>query len=214
MRRLSRFLLWCGLLLAVVIGVARAAAIRWFVVPEHDPYLEASVAPTLRGGDLVILWRATKPTFGDLVVCPEPGAPERIVIGRIVGEAGDKVTINESNVFVNDSAPRSERSCTEPEFTVRDPNVGVDVKQRCQIENLNGRLHQRGSAAGHKVQPLKVTRDIEADRVFLLSDNRLFPYDSRDYGTVERASCKESVLFRLMGRKGFKDVVSRFSFIN
>src|SRR5512145_987497 len=93
MRNVGRFLLWAALIVAAIAGLARATALRWWHVPEGDPYLDASIAPTLRGGDLVLLWRLSKPKFGDLVVCPEPKAPDRFVIGRIVGESGDQVKV-------------------------------------------------------------------------------------------------------------------------
>jgi hypothetical protein len=48
----------------------------------------------------------------------------------------------------------------------------------------------------------------------LVSDNRLFPFDSRDYGPVERSTCAETVLFRLVGRDGFFDVGRRFTYIH
>ena len=75
MRKVLRFLLWTAIIVGAIVGLARATAIRWVKIPMGDPYLEASIAPTLRGGDTVILWRLTKPGFGDLVVCPEPDAP-------------------------------------------------------------------------------------------------------------------------------------------
>jgi signal peptidase I len=213
MRRLLRLLLWTAILLGALIGVARGFALRWWTVPVHDPYLQASVAPTLAGGDLVILWRLTKPRFGDLVVCPEPDAPERVVLARLAGEAGDEVTIDESNVMINGRAPRSERACNSPKFVVKDPNVGTEVEQDCQIENLNGHVHMRGSTGAHKLQPLSFKHEVGPGKAFLLSDNRLYPYDSRDYGTVDRASCKESVLFRIVSAKGFFDEATRFTLI-
>ena len=104
MQKLLRFLLWTALIVGVLVGIARATAIRWWRIPEGDPYLEASIAPTLRGGDLIILWRLTPPKFGDLVLCPEPGTPERMVVGRIIGDPGDKVRIEGARVVVNGRA--------------------------------------------------------------------------------------------------------------
>ncbi|HMJ10312.1 MAG TPA: hypothetical protein VK524_02845, partial [Polyangiaceae bacterium] len=91
MRKLVRFLLWTAIVLGVLVALARYTAIRWWRVPANDPYLEASVAPTVRGGDWIILWRLTKPDYGDLVLCPEPEAPHRVVIGRIAGESDQKI---------------------------------------------------------------------------------------------------------------------------
>lgn len=213
MQRLARVLFWTALLIGVVVGALRAFAVRWWRVPEGDPYLAASIAPTLRAGDLLLLWRATPPAFGDLVVCPEPGRPDRITVGRVVGESGDTISVVDADVTVNDKRPIPERACNPNEFAVQDPNSGEQVKQSCQVENLSGHLHMRGSTGGHKLPPLSVKREVSLGKVFLLSDNRLYPYDSREFGTVDRSSCRETVVFRLWSRAGFFDVDSRFSFI-
>src|SRR5262245_17115134 len=122
MRKALRFLFWTALVLGVIVGLARLIAIRWWRVPEGGPFLEASIAPTLRGGDWVLLWRLTKPSFGDLVVCPEPGEPGRIVIGRILAEDGDNVVLQEGGVVVNERRTQTERACGD--FQVTDPNSG------------------------------------------------------------------------------------------
>jgi signal peptidase I len=211
MRKLVRFLLWTAIVLGVLIGVARYTAIRWWRVPSDDPYLEASTAPTVRGGDLIILWRLTPPEFGDLVMCPEPDAPHRVVIGRIVGESGDKVMTRDAGVWLNGRLADTEYAC--PAFTVVPPTGGPEVEQQCNIEVIRGNSHMRGSAAGNKRFPKSVERQVTAGKLFLLSDNRLFPYDSRDYGLVDAASCTETVVFRLLGKEGFSDQESRFTFL-
>jgi signal peptidase I len=209
--KLARFLFWTAVGVGGTIGLARLVALRWWRVPSDDPVLEASIAPTLRGGDLVLLWRATPPRFGDLVVCPEPDAPDRVVVARLVGEQGDRVLIVESNVTLNGKQAQTERAC-EP-FEVIDPNTGQEVKQRCDIEALEGQAHMRGSTAGQRLGPAPQEREVATGHVFLLSDNRQYPYDSRDFGTVERATCREAVVFRLVSKDGYFDQPNRFTFI-
>ena len=85
MRALGRWALWSLIGFVVLVAALRATAIRWWRVPDDDPYLEASIAPSLRGGDLVLLWRLTEPTLGNLVICPEPKHTDRMVVGRMVG---------------------------------------------------------------------------------------------------------------------------------
>jgi signal peptidase I len=213
MQKLMKFLLWTALVVGVLIGGARAVAIRWWRIPEGDPYLEASVAPSLRGGDLVILWRVTDPKFGDLVVCPEPSAPERTVVGRIIGDAGDKIKVEGSRVFVNGRVAETEHACDPRSFKVIHPGTGQEVEQTCEIEAVAGVSHMRGTTSGHGVQPPPVDQTVDEGKVFLLSDNRLLPYDSRDFGLVDRASCKESVVFRLVSKDGFLDSKPRFTAI-
>jgi signal peptidase I len=186
--------------------------LRWWRVPENDPYLEASITPTLNAGDLILFWRGTKPTFGDLVMCPEPGAPERIVIGRIAGEGGDSIRIKAATVWVNNHRADTERVCEKKEFTQREPKTERSVTQMCQQEVL-GNVHQRGDVPDDRVLPTEFQATVPQQHVFLLSDNRLFPYDSREFGAVPRDTCKETVVFRLVSRAGFFDVENRLMFI-
>lgn len=214
MRKFLRFLFWVVAGIGVLIGVARAVFIRWWRVPLDDPYLEASVAPTLRGGDLVLLWRFTKPSYGDLVMCPEPHAsPQRLVIGRILGEAGDRISIHGDRIEVNDKPGEIERDCTSPTFETRDPDNGQLVEQPCRIEAVGDHEHMCGGVGQNPPPKPVATQQVPPGRVFLVSDNRLFPYDSRYFGTVKRSTCREMVFFRLVGKRGFYDSKTRFTFI-
>ena len=214
MRKLVRFVVWVLVIVGAIVGVARLTAIRWWRIPNDDPYLEASIAPTLRGGDLVLLWRLTKPRFGDLVLCPEPEASHRVVIGRIVGESGDVVKVEGATLFVNGARAETDLACTPPRFTVEHPATDKEVEQGCDMEVTGNATHPRGGTGGHSVQPAPVDTTVDPGRVFLLSDNRLLPYDSRDFGTVERSTCTETVVFRLVSEQGYFDVDRRFTFIH
>jgi len=46
-----------------------------------------------------------------------------------------------------------------------------------------------------------------------VSDNRQYPYDSRDFGPVSRETCTEKVFFRLVGAGGFYDSETRNQYI-
>jgi signal peptidase I len=211
-RKFTRFLIFTAIVIGVLIGIARATAIRWYRVPADDPYLEASVAPTLFAGDLIVLWRFTRPGFGDLVLCPEPKAEQRSVIGRIAGMPGDKVQVKGALLTVNGQNMHSSSACDLPTFTVPDPATRLDTTLTCDREDLAGRLHNRGNPPKDRgMHDSKLTAD--AGRVVLISDNRYFPYDSRDFGSVPLESCKETIVFRLVSAKGFGDVASRMSLI-
>lgn len=214
MRKMFRLLLWVALVVGVFVGVLRATAIRWWRVPRDDRYLTASLSPSVRPGDLVLLWRLTKPGFGDLVMCPEPGHPERVVVGRLVGEAGDALEVNGAAITINRKRQVDEGNCTQRTFTEQSPATGLEVEQSCSLETLGGGYHLRGDVpevalANHA--PVKTT--VPADMVWLVSDNRLFPYDSRDFGPVPRPSCTETVFFRLVGARGFFDSATRNQYI-
>ena len=160
-----------------------------------------------------MLWRLTEPDFGDLVMCPEPGAPERVVLGRILGESNDEIRFTSGQVALNRRQIRTERNCLKPKFEVMHPDQNTPIEQSCSIEDLDGVLHPRGDVTGTPTKATSEETKVPAGEVFLVSDNRLFPYDSRDYGTVPRASCTEAVFFRLWGRNGFRDVENRFTYI-
>jgi len=149
--------------------------------------------------------------FGDLVACPEPAHPERWVVARILAEPGDSIVIEGTHVQINGKPSETEHAC--PRFKVKRPESGAEVEQDCQLEAVGGSTHLRGSTTGTDVSPAPVTQKVEPGRVFLVSDNRQFPYDSRDFGTVAQDSCSEAVFFRLVGKEGYFDSETRFTYI-
>lgn len=214
MHKVFRFLLWTAVVIAGVIGLARATAIRWWRVPQDDVYLTASTSPSVFAGDLILLWRLTRPGFGDLVLCPEPNKPNRVVIGRILGESRDEVEITGADVKVNHKRQPVEMACVPVKFKERDPGTGVEVEQPCSQEEVGGALHKRGDLVPGSVSPRDVQTPPLADgQVWLVSDNRQYPWDSREFGPVARDTCKETVFFRLTGKGGFFDTKSRNQFI-
>ena len=202
MRALGRFLLWSLVGLVVVIGGLRLTVLRWWRVPDDDPYLEASIAPALKGGDWVLLWRLGPPPLGSLVMCPEPKHPERVVIGRLVGEPGETVKVDSSRLLVKDKAMPREGACANARFSVASPHDGSLHEQHCTTEVIKGLVHEKGEVDPTEALPV-YEAEVGADEALLISDNRLFPYDSRDYGPVSREDCPESVFFRLIGKEGF-----------
>ena len=211
MAKLLRFLAWASLILALVIGFLRLTAIRWWRVPTGDPYLEASVAPSLRGGDWIVLWRATAPTLGSLVLCPDPKASDRQVVARIMAEAHDHIRISGANVHVNRGRFESEGACDR--FTVVDPASNQALEQSCSGEIVGGRTHWTAQLSEAAAKPSDAEFDVPSGQVFLVSDNRQFPWDSRDFGPVARDTCTETVIFRLLSKDGFFDVTNRFTLI-
>jgi hypothetical protein len=92
---------------------------------------------------------------------------------------------------------------------IEDPASRATVELHCAMEVMGGVTHMR---LGTKKKS-EFSTEVPPGRVFLLSDNRDMPFDSRHYGTLEADTCKETVLFRIMGTKGLGDVDSRFTFI-
>src|SRR5690606_30216755 len=184
MRGVLRALFWVALILALIVGAARAIAIRWWRVPVDDQQLEASLAPTLRGGDLVILWRLTEPDIGDLVLCPEPLRADseggRIVVGRIVAEAGDEVEVKGGRIFVNNRPLLTESRCPDVStFRVYNPITDLEIEQHCAMERIGATLHKIGKRSATVSEPPdRAAVEVGRGQVWLASDNRLLPYDS------------------------------------
>ncbi|HEY3496245.1 MAG TPA: signal peptidase I [Polyangiaceae bacterium] len=212
MRVIGRWALWALISLVVITVLFRAIALRWWRVPDDDPYLEASIAPTLRGGDLVLLWRLTPPGLGQLVLCPEPKHASRETIGRMVGEEEETVVVEGSRVTIDGRAYATEGSCANKRFKVAAPQNGSELEQTCSLEVANGLLHERGNAES-SADVTRLEIKIGEGEVALVSDNRRFPYDSRDFGPVSRQTCKETVFFRVVGSQGFFDSATRFQYI-
>jgi signal peptidase I len=213
---LVRSIVFIMVVVGLLVLALRLTCLRWWQVPLDDADLAASVAPTLGAGDWVILWRATGPGFGDLVVCPDPEEPTEVFVGRIAAEGRDQLTIDErGSITVNNSRMRSEQACDPARFTVEHPSSGDEIELRCDIETLGGVHHKRAlipDKAALKPPPLK-KREVEAGALYLVSDNRFLPFDSRDFGPLPQASCKETVIFRLVSRLGFSDVERRMTWI-
>ncbi len=210
MRKFLRFLIWFVVIVGGAVGALCAFAIRFYRIPD-DLILAASVRPTLEGGDLVILWRLTSPSFGDLVVCPEPDNPGEFVVGRLLAESGDTVEVNADRLWVNGERADTEMACAS--FVTVDPDTEAELEQQCDVEVTGTHRHNIGKTAGQKKVPRPIRDELMEGEAFLVSDNRLYPYDSRDYGAIQRDACKETVFFRLVGPKGWGDSDARLTYI-
>ena len=200
-------------MLGALIGFARLTAIRWWRVPTDDPYLTASTSPSVRAGDLILLWRLTKPGYGDLVLCPEPKHPERVVIGRLVGEAGDDVEVSGASIRIGGKPIGTSSNCMPRTFKENDPGTGFEVEQHCSVEEMGGGNNLRGELVAGAPRPAEVKTTVPPGQVWLVSDNRQYPWDSREFGPVPRDTCTETVFFRLVGSGGFQDVSTRNQYI-
>ena len=212
MHKYLRFLAWMVAIIAVVIGLGRLLLFVSWTVPEDDPWLANSLEPTLGPGDTVLVLVRGTPGFGDLVRCTDPDDPNGWVVGRIVGVAGDTVEVRGASLRVNNTRYDSTEACQKSQFTIEHPDTGAEITLNCARVDLGGTWHYRGSALEHTPADEK-TITVEEGAVFLLSDNRSYHDDSRDYGTVDLASCKGRIVYRLWGREGWSDDTRRMDTI-
>jgi signal peptidase I len=210
---LVRNLLWILIPLAIVYGGLRGFALRIWQVPIDDPELAASVAPTLRPGDWVILWRATKPPVASLVVCPDPEEPELPVMGRLLGEPGDRIRIHGPTIYRNGMMVHPTRACDERVFSVIDPVSSEEVPLTCSYESVGANEYMRGQMEGDGEH---IVKEVETGvgEVYLVSDNRRYPFDSRDFGALPEESCRESVVFLWWGTEGFFGTTRRMKLVH
>jgi signal peptidase I len=208
-RKLVKFVLWTAGIVAILLVIARFAGLRFWTVPK-DPFLSAAVAPTLAGGDVVIVLTTGTRGFGDLVRCPDPEDPQRWVVGRIYGLAGDKVSVLGTPV-VNGKRYGTMDSCTESTAEYPDPKSGAKQVIHCSRVEMAGGWHKVGLGQG----TVDTTEEkvVGAGRFFLLSDNRVDHDDSRDFGSVMADTCSDRILFRLWGDAGLADSKTRFEYI-
>jgi len=211
MDKVLRFLLWGGGVAALLIGAGRLLLFEPWTIP-HDPFLAASIAPTLRAGDTVLVLTVGQGGFGDLVRCPDPDNPGDFVVGRIVGLGGDVVEVQGRSLRVNDTRYNATEACKEPTFFVEHPDSGSRMEMQCARVELGGGWHFRGQAVKYD-QGNDQTKQVGQGKVYLLSDNRDFHDDSRDFGTLPEESCAQRVVFRLWGAGGWKDSERRMDVI-
>ncbi|MBK8255756.1 MAG: signal peptidase I [Polyangiaceae bacterium] len=211
MRKFWRGLGWTVGALAVIALFLRLFFITVWTMPD-DPYL-VSNAPTLAPGDVVLVLHRGEPGFGDLVRCPDPQQPGQWVVGRIAGVSGDQVEMDGARLVVNGKTYSGESACTEPRMMVRHPETQKETEVACEVVQMGGGWHYR-AAAITQFQEQKKSASVGFGKVFLASDNRTMHDDSRDFGLLDRDTCKERVVFRLWSKAGWSDDKSRMTIIH
>jgi signal peptidase I len=211
MSKLWRGLFWSAAFLVVIGLIARATFVDVWVLPD-DLKMSASVAPSLAGGDAILFMRHIKPAFGDLVRCSDPDDPTRFVVGRVVGLGGDTVETNGRELSVNGKRYLGQLACAEPKVTIPHPTSGSTVEIWCDQVEIAGHSHMRGSSDKAGIfTPTKAA--VGQGMLYLLSDDRSYHDDSRDFGTVPAESCTGRIIFRLWGKEGWSDDKRRMMFV-
>jgi signal peptidase I len=212
-RAVFKLMVWIALALGAVLGLLLATCISFWTVPSDDALLSASIVPTLAPGDLLVLWYRGQPGFGELVRCVDPEAQGRYVVARLMGEEGDDISVDQVLVTVNGKPISSKHACTKLHETVRDPNSGDPVELTCEVEEAGGTVYNRSRASNPAFRSPPIHTQVPPASVFLVSDDRFFHDDSRDFGSIPKSSCKERIVFRLWSARGWFDGDSRLSLI-
>ena len=203
------------LIVGGIVLFLRATCMRFWTMTSDDALLSLSVMPTLEAGDVLVLWRVGTPTFGELVRCPDPEAPGRFVVGRILGEQGDRIVAEQASVTVNDKIVSSRRACNPAQLSVFDPHTGEAFDLSCEVEEAGGIEYTRARATHPPTaQPVPYKVKVPAGNVFLASDDRHYHDDSRDFGPLSKDTCHERIVFRLWSARGWFDESRRMMFIH
>jgi signal peptidase I len=198
---MTRFMLWVGGALGVVLLLLYRFTLDVWTVPADDPLMTASLAPTLDPGDVVVLTRHPAIAHGYLMRCPDPQAPGRFVVARAIARGGETVSFASEIPLVDGHHTPSPRRCEPPNVLVREPRSERDVELACSVEEFGEVDFSVLSSPAYPRPSSNTPRMVDPGTWFLVSDDRHFPLDSRDYGPIDPASCQH-VIVRLKGREG------------
>lgn len=183
---------WNQALLAVLMPLVLVAGLRWavvepFVIPSgsmipnllvHDHLLVKKFAYGAHipfSSRWLIRWGA--PQAGDVVVFRYPENPDVYYIKRLIGLPGDKVSVTQGRIRVNDQ-----------EWTLtKDSAVGDDSGFEYFQESVPGR------SATHRVrfydtiqETEEQTFEVPPEQYFFMGDNRDQSSDGRSWGYVKQ----------------------------
>ncbi|MEO8877658.1 MAG: S26 family signal peptidase [Polyangiaceae bacterium] len=212
MRSVFRGLAWVIGLLAVLALFLYATVFDVWVVPSDDPSLTASILPTLAPGDVMLVTRrGGEPEKGNLERCADPDAPGRFVIARVAGVATDRVEFSKDVMSVNTHGLSLGSACIPADVVVENPVSHEQTSLKCIRTDSAGFSHGllRGTE-GFEEDMAPVT--VDANKIYLASDDSHFHQDSRDFGQIDPATCQHFV-FRLFGASGISDGSRRFTLI-
>jgi signal peptidase I len=204
--KVLKALAWIAGILCAIGFLLNVTVIETWTVPVDDAAMSASIEPTLRAGDVIVLTRSKGTARSDLLRCPDPQAPGRFVIARAKALGGEEIAIGDGRITVDGRLNSSRRNC-DP-VTVEDPVSHAQVELHCTVEESGDSTYE----VLLPTQKGQTVARVEKGRAFLVSDNRQMPVDSRDYGAVDPALCQK-VIFRLWGESGFSDRTRRFTFL-
>lgn len=179
----------------------------WLVPTFDNPQSNVAMLPALQPDDRILTLRGRQPLFGELARCVSPDPTQAFIVGRVMGVPGDLVEIDNGVVVTNGKPVPTRHQC--PAVTVLHPVTQSPVLLQCNVSETAGWSYQylttRDYGDGHHAA------QIDAGRLYLVSDNRHMHKDSRDFGPVEASTC-EHVVYRLWG-SSFLDGSRRFSLL-
>jgi signal peptidase I len=209
MEGLVRVLVWISVIFAAACALLYFTVFDVFTVPTDDPAMLASTAPNVAGGDQLLTLRHGEVHVGNLVRCTDPQEPRRFVIGRLEGIGGETLEITNERVALDGRSLTIARGCGRTE-TVTKGGTNEQLTFVCSVEDLSSEhevLFYPDSSEGTTAKT-----KISSGKGFLVSDNRYWHLDSRDYGEVPLESCQH-IVFRLWSAAGWFDAHHRLNLL-
>lgn len=195
-------LLWFVGVFGAFGGLLYAFVVDVWTVHDDDPTLAAAMAPTIEGGDVLVLMKKPGVDHNHLTRCADPEAPGRYVVGRAKGTRGARVEIARDAVRIDGHPDNTIHTCAEPRRLVVDPRTGEEVPLGCFLEGSSGLEFETLRDPAHADAPRTYT--VGPGETILVSDNRAMHLDARDFGPLPDGSCQHIVL-RLWGKGGPTD---------
>lgn len=157
-------------ILETVVFIGSLFIVIYLFILTPNQVKGASMEPTFKSGDYILTSRVTykmrPPQRGDVVVFHSPKNPDIEYIKRIVGLPGDKLLVEDSNIFINGKL-------LQENYIAARTNLwdGGFIK--------NGVLYT-----------------IPDGELFVMGDNRPRSSDSREFGPISIESVIGQVFFR------------------
>jgi len=108
----TRGLLWvCAILGAIGVLLYLFVFDVWTVPKGPDDQFGASLLPTMRIEDKVLIQRGRRPIYGELARCMSPVESATFVVGRVFGRAGDKVEVTDQRITTNGQGLAARHGC-------------------------------------------------------------------------------------------------------
>ena len=176
-RTSTLFLIAIGLL-----GLALSAVTRRVIGDE--------MAPSINGGDLIVIMPSSDVLPGDVVALSDPLNPNRTIIRRVMGVGGQTVTVADGHIKVGRRRLRASAMGDMGPYLVsketlwaKKPEVGSSWLTR----------HHAEPVTHWEADPI----DVPEGSLFLLADDRDYAVDSRWWGPISLDRIEGVVRLRL-----------------
>lgn len=150
-----------------------------------------AMAPTIFGGDTVLVWRTSDFDHADILLCRHPRRAGGWIIGRVIGKPGMSVSMERGQLTIN--RQRVDRDF-RGELRVEDQQTRHVATYSWGFEPL-GEVEHLFMARTDRTLALRAVDNVGG--YYLLHDNRTWTGDdSRTLGPIQGAECTGRVFMR------------------